>query len=963
MAALSDLLEACGPNVDAKASDRLRALISGQGERDLAIIEACWPVLAPGFGASPYLSSLVRRNPAVLARFLLEDPDISLDGLLTQAEAASETDLTGGMAILRRLKAQAHLLTALCDLGGVWELDQVTRAMTRFADTALREALALAAKAEKDAGRLTRLGDVAEGPVPGLFCIAMGKHGAHELNYSSDIDISIFFEPDLMPVAAGEEAQEVAVRLANRLSDIMQARTADGYVFRMDLRLRPDPSSTPLAVTVPAALEYYGSVGQNWERAAFIKARACAGDLPRAEAFLGELKAFIWRRNLDFEAIADIHAIKRQIHVHKVDDRLTARGVDVKLGRGGIREIEFYVQTQQLILGGRNPGLRSRRTLDALDALTAAGHISQSARNDMSEGYVRLRAIEHRIQMLADEQTHKLPESDAERRRVASLMGQGRLATFDALVERTLRTVNGRYGELFPGEEPLSSKFGSLIFTGVDDAPETLKTLAKIGMSNPALVSQTIRSWHHGNIAATRTERGRELFTRLAPRLLDAAQATGAADVAFKRFADFFSRLSSGVQLQALFLANPKLFELVVQVMAFAPRLANTLARRPAALDAMLDGDFFARFDGEEDRETVRRALAGGTGFEDAMDLARRVHREQAFRIGVQVMSATADAETAGRAFADLADALISGLGPVALAEAERLGGTLEGDVAVVALGKCGSREMSAGSDLDLMTVYSPASPDVVSTGKGWTPDVFYGRFTQRLIAALSTPTGEGELYEVDMQLRPSGTKGPVAVSMSAFKDYYDREAETWELLALTRARVVWATTVDFAQKVEQAVEGALRRPRKIGEAARGARDMRDLLAQERPPKGPWDLKLCPGGLVDIEFAAQFLQLANAARGGPLRANTSEALQALAESDLVGAEALEALQSAWVLQQNLTQVLKLALTADDDPEDQPVAFRKIMARAARARNFPSLKRRLAQAQLRAHQAFEDVVAP
>jgi len=963
MVALLTRLKPCGPNPNLKASDRLHGILLAKNPDAFAKIASAWPILAPIFGASPYLASLARRDPDGLARFLSGDPDHSFEGILRRAEAAGDLSLNEGMSSLRQRKAEAHLLTAICDLCSVWDLDAVTGAMTRFADRALQAALKLAAQAELEAGRLTHLGGGAEGPVPGLFCIAMGKHGAFELNYSSDIDISVFFEPDLLAVADRDDAQSVAVRLTNRLSQIMQERTVDGYVFRVDLRLRPDPSSTPLAVRVPAALDYYGSVGQNWERAAFIKARACAGDLPCAEAFLEELTSFVWRKNLDFEAISDIQAIKRQIHVHKVDDRLTAKGVDVKLGRGGIREIEFYVQTQQLILGGRNPSLRSPRTLDSLAALTLAGHVTPAARQDMAESYETLRAIEHRIQMIADEQTHKLPESDIERRRVAVLMGQGRLASFDAAVERTLRTVNGRYSELFPNEEPLSSRFGSLIFTGVDDDPETLKTLAKIGMQSPGLVSQTIRSWHHGNIAATRTERGRELFTRLAPRLLDAAQATGAADVAFKRFAEFFSRLSSGVQLQALFLANPKLFELVVQVMAFAPRLADTLARRPAALDAMLDGDFFASFSGQEDRDAIKAGLARANGFEAAMDAARRIHREQAFRIGVQVMSATADADAAGRAFADLADACVSGLAPVALAEAERLGGTMAGDVAVVALGKCGSREMSAGSDLDLMTLYAPQSADGLSNLKGWTPDVFYGRFTQRLIAALSTPTGEGDLYEVDMQLRPSGTKGPVAVSMAAFEDYYAREAETWELLALTRARVVWATSPDFAMRSGHAIETALRKPRKIKSMAKDTRDMRDLLTQERPPSGPWDLKLSPGGLVDIEFAAQYLQIAHAAKGGPLRVNTAEALEAMGTSGLVKEEVLSSLRSAWALQQNLTQILKLALTGQDNPEDQPLAFRKIMARVAKVRDFRTLQKRLAQVQMQAHLAFLGIVGP
>jgi glutamate-ammonia-ligase adenylyltransferase len=388
-------------------------------------------------------------------------------------------------------------------------------------------------------------------------------------------------------------------------------------------------------------------------------------------------------------------------------------------------------------------------------------------------------------------------------------------------------------------------------------------------------VSRTIRGWHHGHIPATATERGRELFTRLAPRLLDAAQATGAPDAAFTRFADFFAHLSSGVQLQSLFLAQPGLFQLVVQVMAFAPRLAATLARRPAALDAMLDGRFFKTIDLAEEGPAMAAAVAEAArieqaGFEAAMDAVRVVHREQAFRVGVQVMSGSASAVTAGKAFADLADLCIETLAQAALAETERLGGAFEGDVAVIALGKCGSREMSAGSDLDLMTLYrvrrdAEDGLAAASALKGWDAVTFYGRFTQRLIAALSTPTAQGGLYEVDMQLRPSGTKGPVAVSFRAFEDYYaapgdpdDAGAETWELLALTRARVAWATDEAFAADAAAAIEAALRRPRDAGKTAQDVREMRDLMARERPPKGDWDLKLSPGGLVDIEFAAQF---------------------------------------------------------------------------------------------------------
>ncbi|HWA60234.1 MAG TPA: bifunctional [glutamine synthetase] adenylyltransferase/[glutamine synthetase]-adenylyl-L-tyrosine phosphorylase, partial [Caulobacteraceae bacterium] len=802
---LARQLAPCGPVLDAKAAERTRAILTEAAAEDgwSALLEAAWPALEPVFAASPYLASLTRIAPDRLRRTLGGDPGVRLEAILTETLACG-ADLERGPERLRVLKGDLHLLTALCDLGGVWDLDKVTGALTRFADAAVAAALDIAAREALDTGRLARLGEGAEGPLPGYFAIAMGKHGAFELNYSSDIDISIFYDPEALPLADGVEHGPFVRRFTERFQTLLQQRTPDGYVFRVDLRLRPDPSSTPLAVPVDAAFEYYESVGQNWERAAFIKARAVAGDLPRASAFLAELQPFVWRRNLDFAAIADIHSIKRQIHAHKVDERLAAKGADLKLGRGGIREIEFYVQTQQLILGGRHPELRSNRTLQALAALTEAGHVTEAARDELTEAYVWLRALEHRAQMLADEQTHRLPEADAERRRIAALAGHANLRSFDAAVERTLKTVNRRYGELFPGEEPLSSRFGSLIFTGVDDDPETLATLKRMGFSHPAQVSQTIRGWHHGHIAATRTERGRELFTRLAPRLLDATQATGAADAAFLRFSDFFAGLASGVQVQSLFLAQPKLLELVVRVMAFAPEFARTLARRPAALDALLDPAFF---DPIEPPEDLADAIAGADGFEAAMDTARRRHREAAFRAGVQVLGGAASAEAAGHAFADLADAIVAGLARAALAEVERMAGAFPGEVAVVALGKCGSREMTVGSDLDLMTLYDRGAPDAASALKGWTGDVFYTRFTQRLVSALSAPTAEGTLYDVDLRLRPTGTQGPVAVSFPAFAGYYEGDAETWEFLALTRARVAWATSPEFAARAEAAIE------------------------------------------------------------------------------------------------------------------------------------------------------------
>ena len=945
MSRLADVLQPCGPVVDLATAERAREAIGLSTANGRP-----WASLAPVFAASSYLARLAVRRAERLADLLEAPPRASLDAIVAGAEAASLLDPDAGAVRLRQLKSDLHLLVALCDVGRVWDLDGVTDALTRFADASVRTALALAARGLQD--RLAGFDVGKAGPLPGLFVVALGKMGAFELNYSSDLDISVFYEPTALPLADGVDPDAFALRFTHTVAELLQTRTADGYVFRVDLRLRPDPASTGPAVPVEQALEYYETVGQNWERAAMIKARITAGDVARGEAFLSELQSFIWRRNLDFAAISDIHSIKRQIQDLRPDARLAAPGADLKLGPGGIREIEFFVQTQQLILGGRHSSLRCRRTSDALAALAGGGHISTATADQLAADYRALRDLEHRIQMISDEQTHRLPAVDGERRRVAALSGEWDLRRFDARVVRILKSVAKRYAELFAGEEPLSSRFGSLVFTGVDDDPETLSTLRRMGFSDPHAVAATVRSWRHGHIAATRSERGRELFTRLAPRLLDATAHAGAPDAAFARFGDFFAALPVGTQVQSLFLAQPKFLELIVRVMAIAPAFAQMLARRPATLDALMDPAFFAPLG---PLSGVPAEIDGQHGFEVAMDAARRFHREREFQIGLQVLAGTASAADAGAAFAQLADACVAGLAQAALGELQRQAGSFPGEVAVIALGRCGSQEMTAASDLDLMTLYAPDGPDAVSSEKAWAAETFYSRFTGRLITALSAPTGEGGLYDVDMQLRPSGTQGPVAVSVAAFEAYYAREAETWEYLALTRARVVWASTASFAERASRIIESKLRAPRDSRRTAEDVLAMRRLLARERPPSGFWDLKLSDGGLVDIEFAAQFLQLLHAPSGGPLRKNTAAALEAM--TGLAPSTLLVELADAWRLQQDLSQILKIALPEGREPEGEPRALRVLLARAAGVRDHRALRAALTKRRRAARRAF------
>ena len=943
-APLHQAMRPCGPVVDAREAARIRRLLSKAAEAGgwSEALALAWPSLAPVFAASPYLARLSSRRPDSLRHVLLTSPETALEQVLTAVEACGAEDAEG---VLRRAKADAHLLIALADLGGVWSLEQVTGALTRLADAAVAAALRVAAGRERARGRLLPAGE--GGDVPGFFLVAMGKHGADELNYSSDIDISAFYAPERLPTAPGVDARRFASRLIQSVASLLQDRTADGYVFRVDLRLRPDPSSTPPATAVEAALDYYETVGQNWERAAFIKARVCAGDLAAGADFLRQLQPFVWRRSLDFAAIEDVKSVKRQIHAVRGGEAMDAAGADLKLGRGGIREIEFFVQTQQLILGGREPALRSPRTREALAALTASGQVAPRAAAELDAAYVRLRTLEHRVQMLDDEQTHRLPAEDDHRRRVAALAGAGGLRRFDRAVSAMLRRVNRRYAELFVDDESLSSPHGSLVFTGVEDDPETLRTLQRLGFREPQPVSAAIRAWHHGRIGATRSERGRELFTRLAPRLLEACGESGAADAAFVRFARFFAGLSAGVQVQALLLARPEVLKELVQVLAYAPRLGDLLARHPSTLDAMLDPS-----GGEAADAAVAAAAQPVRGdFEGVMNALRRVRREQALRLGFGLLNGALDPDRAGSAYAALADACLTAVAEAALDDVLRVAGPMAGRVAVVALGKAGSRELTAGSDLDLMVVYD-AAPGAISGKRSWAADTLYSRFCQRLTAGLSSPTAEGVLYDVDLRLRPSGGKGPVAARLSSLSGYYEAEAETWELMALTRARTVWARPVEFQEAVDATLAAALR-----GAAHRRSVDedvwaMRRLMERERGPAGFWDLKHAEGGLIDAEFAAQRMRLRSGTRGG-----TAEALTDAAASGAATAGEADALATAWRLHQRLSQVMNAAFEEPPDPANEPPAFQRLLARTGGTRDYRSLVLRLSRARRRARRAL------
>ncbi len=949
--------------------DRARAerTLAALADAGFAPPAATHAVLESTFGNSPFLARLSLREPEFLREMSAQGPDAAFAGVVKSAEGAEHApDMAAAMAILRRAKRRAALVIAVSDIAGLWDLEKVTGALTGFADACIGGALRFVLREQAARDGLAGRSPAQLEESTGLVVLAMGKHGAFELNYSSDVDLVVFYDLKRFPFRKKDDPRGAAVDLVKALVKLLSETTTDGYVFRVDLRLRPDAGATQVAISTDAAESYYEGMGQNWERAAMIKARACAGDLESGAAFLKAVEPFVWRRNLDYAAIEDIHSIKRQIDAHTGHGAIAVAGHNIKLGRGGIREIEFFAQTQQLILGGRNAALRPRGTLAAIEALRARGLVSDETATDLTEAYRFLRGLEHRLQMIEDEQTHTMPKSSEGLAHVACFAGFSSVEELDRALRRRLETVQAHYAKLFERAPPLAAAKGSLVFTGVEDDPETIGTLKAIGFRDPGHVAGAIRGWHHGRIRAMRSARARELLTKLVPALLDALGATADPDAAFAQFDRFVSRLPAGVQLFSLFLANPHLLKLVAAIAGSAPRLADHLARSPAVFDALLDPGFMGELPRRARLDRVLQAqLEGARDFEAGLDVARRFAREQIFRTGVQIIEGAAAAEEVGPAFTGIAESVIAGLLTSVEKElAASAGHVAGGAFAVVAMGKLGGCEMTASSDLDLIFVYDAPADSETSNGARKLPViVYYARLAQRLITALTSLTAEGGLYEVDMRLRPTGNKGPVAVSIESFRRYHATESWTWERMALTRARVVAAPS-KLKAEIEEVIRATLAKPGEGDRLVKDAREMREKLAAQFPGRNRWDLKFAPGGLVDIEFVAQALQLLHAARVPEvLDTNTIGALERLAKAGVLEPARAEALVAAAKKEQALTQVLRIALDGTLEPEKATPNLKALLARAGGAADFVALETVLAQSQAQVRRIFDELLPP
>ena len=894
---------------------------------------------------SPFLTQIMRRDPAGLLASLTGDPAERRDGLLREIAAASgpETATADLMRELRRFRQAMALLVALADIGGAWTVEEVTRALSATADMAVRLASEHALRQASDLGRIT-LPDASEpGTGSGLVVLALGKHGAGELNYSSDIDIVVFFDPEMAEAAGVAEPSSFFVKLTQQIARIIQERTPDGYVFRVDLRLRPDPGSTHVAVALPTAYSYYETVGQNWERAAMIKARPVAGDIELGRRFIADLAPFIWRKYFDFAAIADIHAMKRQIQSVKGFETLSLPGHNVKLGRGGIREIEFFVQTQQLVFGGRRPALRGPRTLDMLGELTKENWISPQARDELTDSYCWLRTIEHRLQMRNDEQTQTLPADAKDLEAFARFCGYPSTAAFDKALTAHARRVESHYALLFEDAPSLASEAGALSFTGTEDDPETLETLRKLGFRQPSVAAETVRGWHFGRRPAVTSARAREVLTELTPALLVALGRTTDPDGALAHLDNAFVRMPAAVELLTLLRSREALLGIFAEILGSAPRLAKVAALYPHVLDAVIDPAFGAPSHRRETvAERVRAVVGTPPSVEEGLDRMRDAARQENFLVGARLLSGVITAEQAGHGYAAVAEACLRTAFEDTRAAFVAEHGVIPGaEAVVVGLGRLGAGELTPSSDLDLMLLYDrPEHAEPSDGARSLDPVTWHVRFSQRLVAALTVPTRRGTLYQVDLRLRPSGNKSPAATQFEGFIAYHQGEAEIWEEMALTRARVV-AGDPALGQRAVDAIRDILLRRRDPAKVAAAVSEMRTLIAKEKGESDPWDLKLAAGGLTDLDFLAQFLVLAHAHKHPELLAQTTAGVfQAAKGTGLIGEEDALRLAGAARLFGDVQLWQRFTVEERFDPKAVP---ERVLRRIATAVGLPDAK--------------------
>ena len=916
------------------------------------------------FGNSPYLSRLLLRDPAFTREVATAPPAAVMAGLRRELAAA---DPAMGrerlMKFLRLQRSRVAVAAAVYDCFGVRGVMECAELLSDMADHAVRLAVAHLLLERVRRGDLER----PEGDRWGYFVLAMGKHGSRELNYSSDIDLIVLYAPEAVRYTGSKTLRDCFVRVTRDLVAILQSRTGDGYVFRTDLRLRPDASSTPTAITVEFARDYYDRFGRTWERTAMIKARPVAGDVAAGTAFLQGLAPFIWDEGLDFTSVEEIRSMSQQIHDFHGHGAVRAPGHDVKLGRGGIREIEFFVHMHQLAYGGRNRRLRGARLLAMLQTLEDEHQVMPREAATLRDAYLLLRRVEHRLQMVNDDQTQKLPESEEGLEHTALFLGLASVQELSSLIETTAREVHDLYRTRFnvpESEEDLSAA----ILGGPEVSPDAMAQLQTAGFTSPEAAIEVFRGWADGRHEATASERARTIIREILHQIIAALGKTPDPDRALARMDKFLETLPQDISFFAMLRAHTWLLRLIADVMGSAPRIADTLGGNHRLLQAVLDPSFFLPIpDRAALAEELGQFLEGGReeerGGEGRIARVAAWAGDRRFQVGVQTLENLISVDEASASLSHVAEVVVETLLRDVTAELAAHHGAPPGaGWAVVALGKLGAEEMTFESDLDLLFVADLQDDRELTSGpRPLEARRFHARAAQRLIAALRSRSTAGRLYEVDLRLRPSGESGPLVTTLAAFRDYHEQAAWTWEHMALTRARVLCGAP-EVAQAVGDRIREVLTRARDPEQLRVQVARMRDRVAAEYPSDDPFELKYVRGGLVDLEFVAQYLQLRHAAEAPQVLAGgTAAAFEALAGAGLLDGAEAASLAGAARMQRTLQALLRLTWNRETPLGDAPEALHGKLAAAVECADFAGLEAKLRATQTEAAASFQRVV--
>ena len=915
---------------------------------------------------SPYLAGLIKRYPKQALQYAQSNSTDCFEKILTGISVdrePSESD-DAFMTFLREQKNLAALLIAIADISQEWTLEEITNALSLFARECLETCIAKALRKRMITGELPwPSGLDKNSPVSkyanrtcGYFILGLGKLGASELNYSSDIDLIVLYDPTKIEYIGRKSVSDCFIRITQDVVRFMDQRTMHGYVFRVDLRLRPDPGATPVALSVDAALGYYHSIAANWERSAMIKATFAAGDKDSAESYLEEMASWVWRKNMDFEALRDIASIKNQINRHYDVESARFAGFDVKLGLGGIREIEFYAQINQLLHAGRHPSLRKHGTQETLRELTDIGLVSEKTKDDLLNAYRFLRTVEHRIQMTNDEQAHAIPDDKSQIDRLTAFMGYDTITAFESQLIEITDCVKEHYDALLPeadGETPTLTE------------KQIYALLQKANFQNPDSAYELISAWKYGRYRSLRTTRARTLLNDCMTDLLNAFAQGASPDAALARFDTFLAELPAGVQLFSLLKANPSLLKLLTKILSLAPALANSLAKSPGLWDSVLDRQFFGP---PKSIDTLRQELdvqlSQARDYQDILDIHRRFAAEQKFRAGVLLLEGIAGSGEITKALSDMADVVLEKLIPAVEQDFAKKHGYFSSDkqgIAVIALGKYGGQELTHTSDLDIIFLYSPTAENEFSDGpKPLSATVYYTRLAQHITTAITALTPDGRLFEVDTRLRPSGNQGPLAVSLPSLVEYYEQGAWTWEFMALVRARLIHAPKA-ASDDIQTAVLTALSRGQSRENLADDVIEMRNKLAEQFTTGNILDVKHTRGGLIDIEFICQYLALKHMDKLQPQHfANVPECLEMLLLKGILPGQDFQALVNAYKLQRTLQSLFRLCLEKTPDRiDDIPASLTTVLMENTYFTNIEALEEHLKNAQQECHRLFDN----